>query len=54
MPSCLIFVYEGCEPVEAFGTVDVLRRCGADVTVFGYTKAIKMGHGLVCEVDTTE
>ena len=54
MPSCLAFMYEGCEPVELCGTVDALRRCGAEVQMYGRTKLINCAHGITVQADITE
>ncbi|CAL5987339.1 Protein_deglycase [Hexamita inflata] len=54
MPSALAFVYPGCEPVELVGTVDVLRRCGVQVTLYAHTSIVEIGHGITIKVDTTE
>lgn len=54
MPSCLAFMYEGCEPVELCGTVDALRRCGAEVQIYAHTKLVKCAHGITVQADITE
>ena len=46
MPKILVYGYEGCEPVECLGTIDVLRRAEFDVTLLGQTETIKMAHGV--------
>eukprot|EP00703_Trepomonas_sp_PC1_P001663 JAP94943.1 4-methyl-5-thiazole monophosphate biosynthesis enzyme [Trepomonas sp. PC1] len=53
MANVLMYLYEGCEPVESLGTVDILRRCGATVTMYGHTDIIKMAHGIQVKADTT-
>ena len=33
MPKILVYGFEGCEPVETLGTIDVLRRAEYDVVL---------------------
>ena len=38
MPTVFVYTYQGCEPIETLGTVDVLRRCGVEVFIYGKDK----------------
>lgn len=50
----LVILAEGFEEVEALAPVDVLRRCGASVTVAGLSDvAVQGAHGVNIFCDTT-
>lgn len=47
LSKALVFLATGFEEIEAITTVDILRRCGVDVTVAGLTSDIVEGaHGM--------
>lgn len=49
-----IFIAEGFEEIEAFTTIDILRRCGLEVTLVSITgtRLIRGAHGIPVMVDT--
>lgn len=49
-----IFIAEGFEEIETFTTIDILRRCGLEVTLVSVTgtRLIKGAHGIPVMVDT--
>lgn len=51
MPSALVCVVEGFEPIECITVVDVLRRGGVSVTLAGTEKVQKGAHGITVHTD---
>lgn len=51
MPSALVCVVEGFEPIECITMVDVLRRGGVSVTLAGTEKVQKGAHGITVHTD---
>lgn len=49
-----IFIAEGFEEIETFTTIDILRRCGLEVTLVSITgtRLIRGAHGIPVMVDT--
>ena len=49
-----IFIAEGFEEIEAFATIDILRRCNLEVAVVSITgtRMIKGAHGITILADT--
>ncbi len=48
-----VFLVTGFEPIEAIGTIDILRRCGIDVTIISLTgdKIVNGAHGVTIVSD---
>lgn len=54
MATALVFLATGFEEIEAVTVVDILRRCGVDVTVAGLAAdAVEGAHGMRLVPDTT-
>ena len=51
--SVLVYAYPDCEEIELIAVVDILRRAGATVTIYGETKSVKCCNGVVINVDVT-
>ncbi|KAH0572956.1 Protein deglycase [Spironucleus salmonicida] len=53
MPSALLYMFEGCEEIETYGTADILRRAGVKVTLFATTKTVTGNQGMIMTADST-
>ena len=51
--TVLAIAYPDCEDIELIAAVDVLRRAGATVVIYGETATVKCSNGIIINVDVT-
>ena len=53
--TAYIILADGCETIEALTPLDVLRRCGVEVTTISLnkTRSVRSSHGVTVEADAT-